>query len=157
PQRRGSFPSQLFGNGQIRSGQCTNVASPTALKKYGSTYGTSPETTVGAGPFILKEWVKGDHITLVKNKGYWDGPRPYLDKLVSKVGKDNATQVNAVLSGTVQLANGYTWTTDVTRYKKAGYKVYGTPMSGAALVAFNPNAAPLNDIRVRQALTLASN
>ena len=34
---------------------------------------------VGTGSMMWKEWVPGDHITLVKNPNYWDSGRPYLD------------------------------------------------------------------------------
>lgn len=45
------------------------------------------EPTVFSGPFMLKEWVKDDHVTMVSNPDYWQGA-PYLDGIVWKVVAD---------------------------------------------------------------------
>ncbi|MER7005477.1 ABC transporter substrate-binding protein [Dactylosporangium sp. NPDC000555] len=156
PERRGSFPQQLFGNGNLYTGTCTNIASPTALQKHGARYGTSPETTVGAGPFVLKEAVPGDHLTLVRNPRYWDAPRPYLDEITVKPSRDITTSVNAVMSGAAQLAAAQALTPDIGRYEQAGFKYYMQPMNGAAMVILNASKPPLDDVRVRRALTLAT-
>jgi peptide/nickel transport system substrate-binding protein len=42
------------------------------------------EPTVFAGPFMFQEWVKDDHITLVRNPDYYKGA-PYLDGIVLRI------------------------------------------------------------------------
>jgi peptide/nickel transport system substrate-binding protein len=42
------------------------------------------EPTVFSGPFMFQEWVKDDHVTLVRNPTYWEGA-PYLDGIVWRV------------------------------------------------------------------------
>jgi peptide/nickel transport system substrate-binding protein len=39
---------------------------------------------VFSGPFVLKEWVRGDHWTVVRNKRYWQGA-PHLDAITGRV------------------------------------------------------------------------
>ena len=48
---------------------------------------------VGNGPFMLQEWVRGDHLTFVKNPNYWRKGQPYLDKIVVKIMPDSAARV----------------------------------------------------------------
>jgi peptide/nickel transport system substrate-binding protein len=59
---------------------------------------------VGTGPFMFSEWAPGDHLTLVKNPGYWDAARaPYLDRIVFKPFADVASELKALQSGAVDL------------------------------------------------------
>jgi len=40
---------------------------------------------VGTGPFILSEWVPGDHLTFTKNPYYREEGKPYLDSIIIKI------------------------------------------------------------------------
>ncbi|HEU5423648.1 MAG TPA: ABC transporter substrate-binding protein [Nitrolancea sp.] len=51
--------------------------------------------TIGTGPFMFEEWVKDDHMTLVKYDGYFKGA-PNLDKYLYKV-VPNQTVISAQL------------------------------------------------------------
>jgi ABC-type transport system substrate-binding protein len=52
---------------------------------------------------MLKEWVKGDHLTFVRNPNYWDPPRPYLDTLTFKVTPDPEAQVLQLKTGAADI------------------------------------------------------
>jgi peptide/nickel transport system substrate-binding protein len=57
---------------------------------------------VGTGPFMFNDWTPGDHVTLVRNAGYWDPrARPYLDRIVFKPFADIASELKALQSGAV--------------------------------------------------------
>jgi peptide/nickel transport system substrate-binding protein len=58
---------------------------------------------VGTGPYVLKERVKGDHVTLVRNDRYW-GVRPAYAEQVIEVVPDAATREALVRSGEAQVA-----------------------------------------------------
>jgi peptide/nickel transport system substrate-binding protein len=51
------------------------------------------EPTVSDGPFRFAEWVRGDHITLVRNDGFFLG-KPGLKQIVIKIVPDENTSVN---------------------------------------------------------------
>jgi peptide/nickel transport system substrate-binding protein len=40
---------------------------------------------IGTGPWMVKEWIAGDHITLVPNPNYREEGKPYLDSVIVKI------------------------------------------------------------------------
>jgi len=68
-----------------------------------SDIGKDPEVhspTVVAGPFMIKEWVAGDHMTLVQNPN-WSGDKPKLDQINIKFVPDPETALAALKTGDV--------------------------------------------------------
>lgn len=59
---------------------------------------------IGTGPFIFKEWSKGNHIVLERNPDYWDQGKPYLDKVIYRVIPDAGARTAAIEKGEVQYA-----------------------------------------------------
>src|SRR5690242_9009625 len=55
------------------------IESPTAAKKAGDDFGSHP---VGSGPFVFKEWVRGNRVVVERNPDYWEQGKPYLDKII---------------------------------------------------------------------------
>lgn len=55
---------------------------------------------IGTGPFTLKEWVKGDHLTFVANPNYWGGA-PTLKTLIMKWSTQSAQRLLELQSGNV--------------------------------------------------------
>ncbi|UOF90725.1 ABC transporter substrate-binding protein [Fodinisporobacter ferrooxydans] len=75
------------------------MASPAAVKKYGSDYQNHP---VGTGPFVFVEHLKGDHVTLKRNDTYWNG-KPKLSEVVFKVFADGSAAVQNLKSGMLDI------------------------------------------------------
>lgn len=129
------------------------VGSPTAIKAEGKDFGSKP---VGAGPFMLKEWVRGDHLTMVRNPNYWNAPRPYLDSITYKPVPDVQQRVNGLNAGEAQVTyanDGLTISTFVD--KKWQYKTL--PLNGGTGLMFNTKRAPFNDASLRVAVGEAIN
>lgn len=59
---------------------------------------------IGTGPFKLKSFQPGTGFQLVKNPNYWDSGKPYLDGVTCVNIPDQATKVQAVLSGDADIA-----------------------------------------------------
>jgi peptide/nickel transport system substrate-binding protein len=141
--------------------QCLGlIQSPTAVAKDGKSYGTSVQTTVGAGPYLLTSWVPGAQQTYTRNPHYWDQPRPYINSIVMLGGSSTITQdLNALQVGQVDgLAYSSGLTPQMQSMAKSGYQLYGYPVAGGGIdVSFNETTPGLNDVRVRRALVLATN
>ena len=63
----------------------------------------------GTGPFMLKEWKRGERMILVKNPNYWEKDEagrtlPYLDELEWRVIPDDAARMIELEKGTVHIA-----------------------------------------------------
>jgi peptide/nickel transport system substrate-binding protein len=57
------------------------------------------EKPVGTGPFIFKEWVKGDHLTVERNPNYWRKGLPHFDRIVFKIVPDSSARILALQTG----------------------------------------------------------
>jgi peptide/nickel transport system substrate-binding protein len=77
------------------------MMSPRVIQKGTPGY-ADQEQPVGTGPYLLKERVKGDHVTLARNDDYW-GKRPTYQQQVVLVVPDTATREALVRSGQAQV------------------------------------------------------
>jgi peptide/nickel transport system substrate-binding protein len=59
--------------------------------------------TVFSGPFMFQEWVKDDHVTLVRNPDYYKGA-PYLDGIVWKVVANVTVEKEMLKAGETDIA-----------------------------------------------------
>jgi peptide/nickel transport system substrate-binding protein len=73
-------------------------ASPTAIEEQGENYGTAEGMAVATGPFMVEEWVKEDHLTLVRNDNYW-GEKPTLERITFRVIPDPSAAFLALQAG----------------------------------------------------------
>jgi peptide/nickel transport system substrate-binding protein len=87
----------LLGMLAIREGY---VESPTAAKKAGDDFGSHP---VGSGPFIFKEWVRGNRVVMERNPNYWEEGKPYLDKIVLQNVSGSVVGLQRLQTGEIDL------------------------------------------------------
>src|SRR5207245_10971625 len=57
-------------------------------------------STNGTGPYMLKEWVSGDHLTMTANPNYWGDVKPTATTLIFKWEDDAAKRLQEVQAGT---------------------------------------------------------
>ena len=65
---------------------------------------TMDKIMVGTGPFMFKEWVPGDHITLVRNPHWWGGGgRPYLNQIKVRFDGDPNQELTDLQSNAIDM------------------------------------------------------
>jgi peptide/nickel transport system substrate-binding protein len=114
--------------------------------------------TVVSGPFIPKEHVQGDHLTVVRNPSYYQGPdKPYLDQITFRFLPNQAAILRAFQAGQLDAAYNLSLA-NLHRYRaRSGYITYldKYPTSGFEWLLFNLTNPILKDLAVRQALTMS--
>ena len=129
------------------------IFSPTAYKKNGEQWMATH--IVGTGPFIQKDFSKGEHIKFVKNPDYWQKGKPYLDAVKIIVVPDPAVRAALLEKGevdrTVRL-NDF----DLQRLEKnKDIKVRVVPSTRQYYIALNHMVPALAHVNVRKAFNYA--
>lgn len=130
------------------------IASPDAIKKYGDKFGENP---VGTGPFVFKQWIRNDKIVLEKNPNYWVQGYPLLNQLIFKSIPDNQARFTALQSGDIDMMDGVNPDDVTLAEKNADLQVWLRPSMNVGYLAFNTEKPPFDNVKVRQALSMAVN
>ncbi len=115
---------------------------------------------IGTGPFKWGEWVKGDHVTMVRNEQYFRKGEPYLDRVIAKVISDPTARVLALRSGDIDYIQSYFLPKQDVATLARDPRVQtrqGTDLPGNFLLFFNVGHKPLDVREVRQALAIGLN
>ncbi|WP_221403463.1 peptide ABC transporter substrate-binding protein [Croceicoccus naphthovorans] len=113
----------------------------------------APGTLVGNGPFVLTKWQTNQLIEVRKNAQYWDAESVALNAIRFFPIENETTEEKSFLSGRLHL------TSTVPANKLPGYaddpRFRADPLAGTYFYSINLSRKPLNDRRVREALSLA--
>ncbi len=137
---------------------------PEVIKQYGHMQDW--KTSVGTGPYMLTDWVKGSAITLTKNPNYWgydekfpENRLPYLDEVKVLIIPDASTRLSAFRTGKiVRLAPPVSEisTDQAEAIQKTNPELLWTTfMVSGYNYAMDVRKPPFDDIRVRTAMQLA--
>ncbi len=109
---------------------------------------------IGTGPFKFKEWARGDHITLVRNDDYFLG-KPKLDQIVLRPIPDENTELNQLKTHDLD----WQFQASPQQYKELKTMREIVPIlqdkNEYERIQINTKHPPLDDVRVRQALSYA--
>jgi len=108
----------------------------------------------GTGPFKLTEWVKNERIVLQASPNYWRGPANVSEITIRPILED-AARVAALQTGEVDYISNVPYERIGELQADPNLVVKTVPTPRVFFVSINPNVAPLNDVRVRQALNYA--
>ena len=108
----------------------------------------------GTGPFIFSEWKQGDSITLERNAEYWGEPA-LVETAVFQYYPDERAAVNALKEGDIDVQAPLSSSLRAEFDNDNAFELVRADSSDVFTLAYNSAQAPLNDPRVRQALSMA--
>lgn len=133
-----------------------NLARPDSVifpKDSAQEMGTEP---IGTGPFRLKTWARGSHITLERFEQYYEADLPYLDEVTFRFITDPNAQIAALLARDVDAVAAAATGEQALRVERtAGFKVIEATTTNTVVLAMNNSRGALEDVRVRRALSQA--
>jgi len=142
-----------------------SMMGPDALDEEGlEFYGTVGHKVIGTGPFMLEEWIGGDHVTLVKNPDYDWGAEWYtnkgpakIDKIIYRIIPDQAARFAGFESGAIDILQQVPPAKVETYMDDPDLTVITGPGQGTGHVDFNCNKTPWTNPDLRRAFGFAIN
>ena len=112
---------------------------------------------VGTGPFVAKEFTRDAVYKYGRNPNYWDKNLPYVDELQLFFITDVAARLAALRSGQIDMEERDLKIRNIETLKQTNpeLKTECWPAGGNGWFRLNLARKPLDDIRVRRALSLA--
>ncbi len=114
------------------------------------------KTVIGTGAFQMVEFRPNDTMLLKKNPHYWEKGLPYLDELEIRLIKDASSRVAALRAKSVD----HVWIMEPqlvqVLMKEKGVQSATAASTARKRVFLNCTKPPLNNVKVRQALSSAT-
>ena len=144
-------PTAAFGSGET-------------LEQAHENYGTPLHPAVGTGPYMISEWVPGDHVTLARFTDYnwgfgWytnNGPAN-IDRIVYRVILDDATRYAAFESGDVDVLMKVPPSKLMSYSSDPSLSLITGPGQGVYYIEFNCQKAPWTNVDLRKAIGFTIN
>jgi peptide/nickel transport system substrate-binding protein len=119
------------------------------------------------GPYLLEEWVAGDHLTFVRNPNYYEEGKPSIDTIYIRIVPDESVRKEMLLQGEADV-DFWIIQNVIEAYEEAEHINLSYSTFGRWLVRLWPNQAEkgytdpvehpnpiFSDVRVRQAMRMA--
>jgi peptide/nickel transport system substrate-binding protein len=113
-----------------------------------------PKKPVGTGPFKYVSFTPGQQSQFDKFDGYWEGGKPYVDKLIIIDFPDDTARVNALLGGQVDAIDNLPAAQVASIKSNPNLRVLSSKTGAWQPFTMRVDQAPFDDVRVRQAFRL---
>ncbi len=133
----------------------TYIVPPAYVTKVGAAeFARKP---VGSGAYTLSAFIPDEKVVMQANPDYWRG-KPSIDTVTWRPIPEATARVTALLTGEVQLVDGVPADLVPALKNKSGIHLEQVKNGGLTIyLGLKNDQKPLNDVRVRQALSLALN
>ena len=119
------------------------------------TIETITTNPVGTGPYTFADWVQGDRIELARNPDYW-GEQPAMASATFKFISDPTAAFAAMMAEDVDVFTGFPAPENLPQFEAdPRFQVLVGSTEGETILAMNNKVAPLDNIKVREAISHA--
>ncbi len=108
----------------------------------------------GTGPYVLKEWIQGDHIAFEANPEYW-GEAAKTKSLIFRWSAEASQRLLEIQSGTVDGIDNPTPDDFAVIEGDANLKLIPRAGLNTGYIGFNTSIPPFDNLKVRQAIAMA--
>lgn len=108
-------------------------------------------TTIGTGPYVLKQWVPTDKLVFTENPYYW-GVKPHFKEVTLLDVPSTTTQAQLLQGGEVDIALNIDPTTAKSLKSNSKLVVQESPSLNLIMLCLDDNYPGLNNVDVRQAI-----
>ncbi|MDQ0205742.1 glutathione ABC transporter substrate-binding protein [Alkalicoccobacillus murimartini] len=112
------------------------------------------EKPIGTGPFKFVSWNPGSDITLERNEDYWDGV-PEIEGVTYKIVPEELTRVADLETQASDIIDSVNPNSIDQINNSDAADVLETDSTYVNFLGFNTNKEPFDDVRVRQAISMA--
>jgi len=133
----------------------TYIVPPAYVTKVGAAeFARKP---VGSGAYKLQTFIPDEKVVMVANDAYWRG-KPSIDTVTWRPIPEATARITALLTGEVQLVDSVPADLVGALQNKPGVKLEQVKGGGLTVyLGLKNDQKPLDDVRVREALSLALN
>lgn len=120
------------------------------------TGGAPLDEPLGSGPYMVQEWVRGDHLTMVPNPNY-DGEAPAFKTLIFRWNESATARLSSLRAGEADGIDNPDPNDFATIEGDANLKLFPRVALNVFYVGMNNTKPPLDNEKVRQAIAMALN
>ena len=111
---------------------------------------------VGTGPYILTDWQAGDSMTFTRNENYWGGV-PETETIIFRLIPEDSSRLIALETGEIDICQNVKATDKNKIAENPELMLFEAPSNGVEYVVLNCAEGPFANMKVRQALSAATN
>ncbi len=117
------------------------------------------DNTAAGGAYIVETFRPGEQVVLRRNDSWKNAPGgqlPFFRRVIAQTIPEPATRANLIERGDADLSIDLSASDVIALHERGRVKVISTPQFNAfAMVAFNTQMAPFNNVKLRQAIAHA--
>ena len=135
-----------------------NLATPgmyVVAEEVVAEHGSLDTVAIGSGPFMFEEWAPNGHITLVRNPDYFEADLPYLDSITLQFLPEESDRLDAVRGAQAHQAVLRDPASREALANDDSVRIVDVPDLNFHVIGFKTSQPPFDDVRVRQAISLA--